>query len=237
MRERASAFVRWMLAHVELRTVMPLLLVGCLAWAFAELADEVVDDETHAFDRAILLAMREPGDPADPLGPPWMHEVGRDVTALGGITILGLLTASILGYLWMRGLHRLGWALLAGISGAGIFTQSLKALFGRPRPDLVPYMTEVHSAAFPSGHASMSAATYLVLGMILARAHRRRALRAYIVSVCVVLTLLVGISRVYIGVHWPTDVLAGWTLGGLWATCVWTAVRWFENRAPLESAA
>ncbi len=237
MRERALALLERLRSHVELSAVVSMLIAGGLAWSFAEITDEVVEHETHAFDRAVLLALREPGNPSDPLGPRWMHEVGRDITALGGVTVLSLLTAAVLGYLWMRKQYRAGWALLAGIAGAGTFTQLLKGVFGRPRPDLVPHMTEVYSLSFPSGHAAMSAATYLVLGMMLAHVHHRRAVRAYLVTVCVIIALLVGVSRVYVGVHWPTDVLAGWALGAVWALCVWTFTSWLERRGMKRSPA
>lgn len=208
--------------HIELRLVVSLLIAVGLGWAFAELTDAVLEDETHAFDRAVLLALREPGDPSDPLGPSWMHEVGRDITALGGFAVLALLTCAVLGYLWMRRQHRAGLVLLAGVLGAATLSPLLKEAFDRPRPELVPHMTEVYSTSFPSGHAMMSAATYLVLGMMLARVHRARRVRAYIVTVCALVAILVGVSRVYVGVHWPTDVLAGWSIGALWAIVVWT---------------
>ena len=224
--------------HVELRVVASLLIAVGLGWAFAELSDAVLEQETHAFDRAVLLALREPGDPADPLGPRWMHEVGRDITALGGFAVLSLLTAAVAGYLWIRRQHRAALVLLAGVLGAALLSPLLKAAFDRPRPALVPHMAEVYSTSFPSGHAMMSAAAYLVLGMMLARAHRGRRVRAYIVTVAALVALLVGLSRVYIGVHWPTDVLAGWAIGALWAIVVWTLARWPKRpRRPAEEPA
>jgi undecaprenyl-diphosphatase len=216
--------------QVELRLVASLLIVVALGWAFAELTDSVLEHETHAFDRALLLALREPGDPSDPLGPGWMHEVGRDVTALGGVAVLGLLTAAVLGYLWIRRQHRAASVLLAGVLGAALASPLLKRAFDRPRPELVPHMAEVYSASFPSGHAMMSAATYLLLGMMLARVHRERRVRAYLVAASTLIALLVGVSRVYVGVHWPTDVLAGWALGALWAIVVWTVAEWPRSR-------
>lgn len=215
----------------EVRPIAALGAVGALAWAFIELTDEVLEGDTHAVDRGLLLALREPGDPSDPLGPTWLHEVGRDVTALGGFPVLTVLTIAVLGYLWMRRRRRLGWVLLSGVLGAAAWSQMLKAVLDRPRPELVPHLTQVYSASFPSGHSTASAATYLVLGLMVAGIHRRRAVRAYVVLVAIALTLLVGVSRVYVGVHWPTDVLAGWTLGALWAIAVWTVARWLGRRS------
>lgn len=224
--------------HLELRVVVSLLIAGTLGWAFAELSDAVLEHETHAFDREVLLALREPGNPSNPLGPRWMHEVGRDITGLGGFPVLTLLTAATLGYLWIRRQHRAAWVLLAGVLGAAVMSGLLKRAFDRPRPELVPYTTEVYSASFPSGHATMSAATYLMLGLMLAHVHRKRRVRAYIVTVSVVVALLVGVSRIYMGVHWPTDVLAGWALGALWAIVVWTlAHRRGPRRHPRQAPA
>lgn len=238
---RATGWAR-RLRTVEVRPIAVLAAVAVLTWSFAELTEDVLEEDTRGVDRALLLALREPGNPADPLGPRWMHEVGRDVTALGGIAVLSMLTAAVMGYLWLCGRGRLGWVLLAGMAGGGLWSDLLKDAFDRPRPNLVPYLSEAYSASFPSGHASLAASTYLVLGLMLAHVHRRRAVRAYIVGIAILLTVLVGISRVYVGVHWPTDVLAGWTLGALWAIVVWTVARWIEDRrarrapAPCEPA-
>lgn len=226
--------LRWAQRHVELRLVMALAAIGGLTWAFVELTGDVLERDTHALDTAILLAFRDRGDPADPLGPVWMHEAGRDITALGSPVVLVLLTAATFGYLWLSGRRRLGWILLAGAGGAALFMQLAKEALGRPRPDVVSHLTQVLSPSFPSGHSTMSAAIYLVLGMLLARLQRGRALRAYVVLVAVVVVVLVGVSRVYVGVHWPTDVLAGWTLGTAWAIAVWTASVWRER--PRERA-
>lgn len=246
--DRLRRLARWARPYLELRIAVALLLVVTLGLAFAELTDEVVDQETDAIDRAVFLAFREPTAPSDPIGPPWMHEVGRDITALGGVTVLMLLTVAVLGYLWMRRAYRMGWVLLAGFAGASVGTAVLKDIIARPRPALVPHLAEVYSASFPSGHSAMAAATYLTLGMLLARVHRGMRVKAYLVAVMIFVTALVGVSRIYVGVHWPTDVLAGWALGTLWAIGVWTVARWAElyrgevhrrrgrTRRPIESA-
>lgn len=235
---RARSWARRLRRRAELRPIAALLAIAALVWALAELAGDVLEQDTHAFDTAVLLALRDAGDPSDPLGPPWMHEVGRDLTALGGAAVLTLLTTATMGYLWLRGEGRIGWVLVAGVVGAASLSQVLKAVFDRPRPDLVPYFSYFHAASFPSGHAAMSASTYLVLGMLLARVHRQREVKIYLVLVGALLAVLVGFSRVYVGVHWPTDVLAGWVLGVLWAIAVWTAARWAEDRrAPVDPRA
>ena len=109
--------------------------------------------------------------------------------------------------------------------------------FGRPRPDLVPHATQVYTASFPSGHAMMAAVTYLTLGALLARVQPRLRLKLYLIGLAATLTVLVGCSRVYLGVHWPTDVLAGWTLGAAWALGCWAIALWLQARGRIETDA
>ncbi len=194
-----------------------LLLIACGLWGFIEMAEMVREEGPHSYDEKILLMMREPGNPADPVGPPWMEEMGRDLTALGGFTILTGLTFSSITLMLLLGRPRLALLTLVAIAGGMQASAMLKELFGRPRPDLVPHGVLVTSASFPSGHAMMAAVVYLTLGVLLARTQPHLRLRLFIIFLSVVITLLVGVSRVYLGVHWPTDVLAGWTLGGAWA--------------------
>jgi undecaprenyl-diphosphatase len=110
----------------------------------------------------------------------------------------------------------------------------LKEFFERPRPDLVPHGAEVFTASFPSGHAMMSAVVYLTLGALLARVETGLRVKAFVLSVSVLLTVLVGISRVYLGVHWPTDVLAGWTVGAAWAVMCWLIARVLQRKGRVE---
>lgn len=194
-----------------------MLLIACGLWGFIEVAEVVDEQESHAYDEKILRAMREPGNPADPLGPPWMEEMGRDLTALGGFTILTGLTLVSLVFMLLMGRRRLPALTLVAIAGGMQASAWLKEFFDRPRPDLVPHGVLVTSASFPSGHAMMAAVVYLTLGVLLARTQPYLRIRLFIISLSVVITLLVGVSRVYLGVHWPTDVLAGWMVGGIWA--------------------
>jgi undecaprenyl-diphosphatase len=196
-----------------------ILVLG--AGAFLWVADEVMEGDTLQLDRRILLAMRVPGDPTQPRGPAWVEETFRDLTGLGGVGVLGLLTLGTFGYLWLKGLRREAWLLLAAILGGLLVSLALKAGFQRPRPDLVSHGSLVYTASFPSGHSMLSAIVYLTGGAMLALVHRRRALRLYILGCAGLATLLVGLSRVYLGVHWPTDVLGGWAGGAAWAALCW----------------
>jgi len=205
----------------ELAILLAALVAGASLWLFAEVADEVLEGEARRFDRGILLALRTRADHADPLGPAWFEAAARDVTALGSFAVLAIVTLAALGYLLM--IRRRGAALLLAICvGGGVVLSSLlKELFGRPRPDLVAHGAEVFTSSFPSGHAMLSTVTYLTLAAVLARFQPRRRVKVYLLAVGIVVALLVGTSRVYLGVHWPTDVLAGWSLGTAWATGAW----------------
>jgi undecaprenyl-diphosphatase len=216
----------------QLRVVRPepisLILIALLAgaaWAFVELADEVLEGSTQSIDERVLLGLRAADDPHDPIGPAWLEEVARDVTALGGFTVLGLIVLTVCGLLWLLGKRRAVWFILIASLGALILNYALKGAFGRPRPDLVSHGSLVYSASFPSGHSLMATATFLTLGALLARVLAGRRVKIYVFSIAVAVALLVGCSRVYLGVHWPSDVLAGWSAGAAWALACWWIAR------------
>ena len=203
--------------------LMPAVLLVCAGgvFGFLELASEVQERELEHYDHTILLGMREAGAPDDPIGPAWVEEMGRDITALGGFTILTGLTLASDGMMLLLRRPRLALITFLAISGGMIASDLLKQTFARPRPDLVPHGVVVTSASFPSGHAMMAAVVYLTLGVLLARTQSSHAVRIYLIAISMSITLLVGVSRVYLGVHWPTDVLAGWMLGAVWALLFW----------------
>lgn len=222
------------LGRIELiLLLMTGLIMGGL-WAFMELTDAVLEGEAHQFDTALLLMMRNPADLSDPVGPHWLEELGRDYTALGGIGILVLLMLAALCYLLLVKRRRAALLVLATVGSGLLLSTLLKLGFDRPRPDLVPHASYVYSASFPSGHSMMSAVTYLTLGALLARIHARQVVKVYFLTLAVLLTVAVGISRVYLGVHWPTDVLAGWTAGAVWALFCWLVALWLQHRGTVE---
>jgi undecaprenyl-diphosphatase len=219
------------------RELLPLaifFLAAAALFAFAEIAEDVMEGDTHAFDEALLHALRNPADLADPIGPLWIETAVRDVTSLGGTTILGVITLFALGYLVIDGKRSAALFVFIAVGGGAALSAVLKSAFARPRPELVAHMVEVYSLSFPSGHAMASAVTYLTLGALLTRLQSRRRLKAYLLAVAVTLTLLVGMSRVYLGVHWPTDVLAGWCAGAAWAMLCWLAASWLQRRGRIE---
>lgn len=204
--------MNWKRQHIYISLAAIAILLGI----FGLVAEDVVDGETHVFDEAILLSLRVPGQPHQPIGPHWLPEAVRDVTALGSFSVLFLLVSFVVVQLLLVG--RRGTALLiAGtvISGT-IVSTVLKSLFDRPRPDLTG-VAEVFTASFPSGHSLISAVTFLTMGAVLAGTTSLMRLRVLYFGAAIFLTLLVGTSRIYLGVHYPTDVIAGWCLGAAWA--------------------
>lgn len=226
------------LARIGVRELTPVIIL-CLAagavWAFLEIADEMAEGELEAFDTAILLALRTAGDLQNPIGPPWFEEVVRDVTALGGHAITLFVTLASAGYLALRRkTHAALFVILAVGSGVALGS-TLKASFSRPRPELVQHATEVYTSSFPSGHAMTASVVYLTLAAVLIRVETRRRLKLYLLSLAVLVTIAVGASRVYLGVHWPSDVLAGWSAGAAWAMLWWCLALWMQRRGAVEA--
>jgi undecaprenyl-diphosphatase len=205
------------------------------AFVFLRLTSEVVEGETRAFDEAILRALRQPGNLSAPIGPGWLTHVVTDITSLGGTTVLTLVTIVTVGYLVLASRRATGMFVLLSVLGGWLLSTLLKIGIARPRPDIVPHLVDVHDLSFPSGHAMLSAVTYLTLGLLLSQIQSRRATRLYVITVALTLTLLVGLSRIYLGVHYPTDVFGGWCAGATWATICWMIARRYLPR-PEESA-
>jgi undecaprenyl-diphosphatase len=221
----------------ELWLLGGIFLAGLLLLAFGHIAEEVLEGDANRFDQAVLLALRDAVDTANPLGPPWLEEAARDVTALGSYSILGIVVVAVIAYLLL--IQRGGGALwvLASVIGGLVLSNLLKHGFDRPRPDLVAHAARVFSPSFPSGHAMLSAVTFLTLGALLASLHDSRRMKVFFLGIAIVITVLVGVTRVYLGVHYPTDVLAGWCVGAGWAAICWTVFHWLQQRGTLKPAA
>lgn len=211
-----------------------LLLFVMLLWGFVEVADEVAEPGGVGMDSRILLALRDPADAADPIGPHWVEEAVRDLTALGSMVVVALVTVTVVGYLVLQERLRSALFLVVAVVGGVALGALLKGIFDRPRPDVVPHMVEVLSESFPSGHTMVSAVVYPTLGVMLSRTVSRTRTRLYLLMVAVGLALIVGVTRVYLGVHYPSDVLGGWTLGFAWALLCWLAVRWLQRHRTVE---
>jgi undecaprenyl-diphosphatase len=237
MPDRLRSALYWVRANVELGGLLILALVVSGVWAFAILAEEVLEGDTQNLDRHLLLLLRTPGDPAQPIGPTWVQEIMRDLTALGGTAILTLATFAVAGFFLLRGKRASALYLLVAVGGGLLLSTLGKEFFARPRPDLVPHGSFVHTASFPSGHSMLSAVTYLTLGVLVARTLPQRRLKVYVLGLAALVTILVGISRVYLGVHWPSDVLAGWLAGVVWACLCILGARWLARRGEVEPEA
>ncbi|MBK8175032.1 MAG: phosphatase PAP2 family protein [Rhodospirillales bacterium] len=225
-------------AHLDRNEVAILgwsLGLAVILLAFFRLADEVMEGDTHAFDRAVLLALRNPRDLGDPIGPIWLEIAARDITSLGGYAVLTLVALAAIGFLFVVRKRQAALLVFFCVGGGMLLSTVLKKAFDRPRPELVPHAVEVFTLSFPSGHAMLSAATYLTLGALLARVQPQWRIKAYLLVSAVVLTVLIGCSRVYLGVHWPTDVLAGWCAGSAWAIACWLVALALQRRGHVES--
>lgn len=220
--------------HADSNLLVLFLVTAGGLLVFLMLASEVREGEIFAVDRWLIQALRSPTDPATPVGPFWLRRALTDITALGGSPVLTLLTLVSAGYLLAARKTATAIFLVAAIATGAIASNLLKLAFVRPRPDLVAHLVDTYSTSFPSGHAMNSAIVFLTLGALLARAEAGRRVRVYLMSVALFLTLLIGFSRIYLGVHWPSDVLAGWCVGAAWAVlCSWLA-RILQRRRTIE---
>jgi len=205
----------------EPRAIGSLCVIAACVWLFMQIAGEVLEGDTHALDTRLLLALRSPTDPEVLRGPRPMYEVFRDLTALGGYAILSLMTVGVVGFLSLSGHGRDARFVLTAIVGGWILAFALKSVFDRPRPDLVPHLSSAFSSSFPSGHSLMSAVVYLTLGSLLTNMVTSTRLKWYFLGAAALLAFLVGVSRVAMGVHYPSDVIAGWCVGLAWAEVCW----------------
>ena len=210
------------------------LAAALILFAFLKLASEVSEGETQPFDLWLLRALRSSADPSVPIGPEWFRIAMIDITALGGTSVLTVLTVIAVGYLVAARKPETATFLAAAVIGGAITGTLLKLVFARARPEVVPHLVFVDSASFPSGHALNSAVTYLTIAAMLARAESKRAVRLYLIAVAVALSLTIGFSRVYVGVHWPSDVVGGWCVGAAWAMGVSLIARTLQRRRTIE---
>ena len=202
---------------------------------FIFLAGEVAEGDTLAFDTRILRALRSPTNPSKPIGPDWIESLLFDLTALGSPVILGLVVGAVVGYLLLQERRRTALAVTITTLSGELVDSAMKHAFNRPRPTIVPALRQVFSTSFPSGHAMESAIVYLTLGTILMRIADRRLTKLYCLGVAVLLSALAGISRIWLGVHYPSDVLGGWMIGFVWASICWLATERFESRAGIDA--
>lgn len=221
------------LGRHEVGAIVAVFVAAGLLLLFGGIAEEVVEGDTNRLDRAVLMSFRTADNPADLIGPDWFEEMVRDVTALGSYAFVIIIVTAATGYLLLMRKFGLALLLLAAEAGGMLFSTLLKELFDRPRPDL-EHAARVFTASFPSGHATLSAVTFLTLGALLTRVTADRKAKLYFMATAIVLTLLVGLSRLYLGVHYPSDILAGWCIGSAWAVLCWGGALWLQRRGDVE---
>jgi len=226
------------LVRTELRLLVVLTAICVCLWGFFSIQGEVLEGDTYKLDRSILLAMRRSGDLGAPVGPRWLQETARDITALGGFTVLSLLVALSVAMLLLHRRRFQAAVFATAVVGGQAAAELAKHLVGRDRPDLVPHLDQVYSSSFPSGHSAMSPIVYFTLASLLAAGEPNRAAKGLLMAAAVLLVLAIGASRVYLGVHWPTDVLAGWAMGAAVALVATLVLhRFAPHHAPAGSLA
>jgi len=213
---------------------MPVLAIAVLLLAFGLIARTAAAGRPTAFDTRIMLALRRSAESPVPIGPAWLQEAARDLTSLGSVVVLMTITIAVAGFLFLDRKPGVAWLTLIAVVGGLGLNNLLKIAFARPRPDVITSTARVFTTSFPSGHATLSAITYLTIGALLARTYPSFALSLCFMSLATVLTALVGMSRIYLGVHHPTDVLAGWCIGAAWAIGCWAVMAWFQTGGHVE---
>lgn len=219
-RKFTHGIIEWF-RGAELATLVSFAVLAGGLFLFATLTGEVLEGDTHALDQAVLVALRQAADPAQTIGPFWLSHAVKDITALGGVTVLSLMTMLATAYLLLARRFSIAIFMAGSIFGGWLVSSTLKVLIGRPRPDIVPHLVDVSDLSFPSGHAMLSAVTYLTIGALLSRTQTTQATRLFMIGSALFLTLIIGLSRIFLGVHYPTDVLGGWCAGAAWATACW----------------
>lgn len=225
--------LRWL----QWREFILLLVVAGICtsvWVFAQVVDEVLEGELHQLEQRVMLSLRAPEDPTRPIGPWWVSVAAQDVTSLGGIAVLTVMIVLVLGFLLLERMYHAALLVLISTGGGLGLSTLLKSSFARERPDVVPHLTEVMTMSFPSGHSMLSSVVYLTLGALLARTVSRRRVKIYFIHAAFFLSFVIGVSRIYLGVHYPTDVLAGWSAGTAWALLCWLVAYWLQRRGAVE---
>lgn len=212
-----------------LRALLAALLIASLFLSFGYISEEALEGDMDTFDHVVAMAMRMSGDAGGPVGPPWMEEIGRDVTAIGSPVALSFIIVASIGYLLLA--RRRGAALLLGtavVSGAALNT-ALKFGFDRARPD-IPHVAHVFTPSFPSGHATLSTIAFLTIATLIAQLDIDRRIKAYCFGLALFMMAMVGLSRIYLGLHFASDVLASWCLGSAWTILCCVGAAWLEQQ-------
>ncbi len=219
--------------RIRSRKIVAGIVAACVLFAvflYVQLAQRVTAGSTQSWDERLLIALRRTDDPAVPIGPRWLREMSLDVTALGSPLVLTIFILASVGFLYFERQRRVAWVALATAGGGALLSLLLKLLIGRARPTVVPHLRDVADTSFPSGHTMGAAVVYLTLGVMFMKSFRSRRAKAFCLFWALFLTITVGASRVYLGVHYPSDVLGGWLAGFGWASACWSISLLIPNR-------
>jgi len=204
--------IKWKgaLKNADIRLLFELAIIGALIVTFLKIAHEV-NEGTESFDHAILLGLRDAPD--DPRGGPGIEAAVMHLSGLGSGAVTTLVAVIAVAFLCLAGRWRYAGVVVACAVGTLLLMLMLKGIYDRPRPTIVTAIDPPGDESFPSGHSMISSALYPTLAVLIARALPTRRLRVFTVACGVFMAGMIGISRLYLGVHYPTDVLAGWTIG------------------------
>jgi len=222
------------LATKEIKILLVLLTFFLSLFVFINVGMLVTNGTTKQFDESIIKYFRVEGNNSEPTGPYFLTESMRDITSLGGETIITIITIFVVGFLYFQKRYNTMWLLLVATIGGILISLGLKEFYGRARPDISYRLISVTPLSFPSGHSMMSAIVYLTQAAIIARIQKNKKIRIYILSAALFLVFIIGFSRVYLGVHYPTDVIGGWTVGLAWASFCWLVAWYLQKRNKLK---
>lgn len=224
------------LLRKEFLILITLLILLLFFWGGIELRNVFMVDRAQQFDEWVLLSLRDAEHPQHLIGPHWVEETVRDITALGGPSVLTFMIVGVLAYLMLKRNYRASALVFVATLGGLIISLLLKDIFLRPRPDIIPALMVETSPSFPSGHSMLSAVVYLTLGSLLTRLETSPKIRVYTISIAILIAIMIGLTRIMLGVHYPTDVLVGWIVGFFWASLCWFVMVILQEQKAVESA-
>lgn len=222
------------IARTEIAALSALLIIAVGIMIFVEVADDMTEADGQLFDQSVLHWLQPVA--GQPRGPWWLHEAAADLTSLGGISVLTLFGVIAFSFLLIQRKRLSALLLVVGLVGGVALSEGLKALFERERPPIAYQAVETLNASFPSGHALLSTVFYLTLGVMLTRAFPQKRFKAFVLGSAILIALLIGLTRVYLGAHWASDVIAGWCAGAAWAMALWLVAYAVERRQVVHHA-
>lgn len=225
-------------SRFELSALILITVVVGAAWGAVEIADLPREGASRSLDEVMLSVFRSSSDRTNPVGSRGIEDISRNISSMGSNAVLVFVSIIVVSYLLAQGRKKASWLVVASIVGSLGISFVLKLLFDRPRPDLSVESVHVTTSSFPSGHAMVSMAVYTLFAALLARLDSRRWVKIFFLASAVLINLVIGITRLHLGTHWPTDLLAGWTIGAAWTTLCWlTAYARSHEPARMESTA